>query len=308
MNITRLRERRDSREIYGIILEPTKPKLKLIVEPDNYKEVLKAVQKNGSALEFASKELQDNRNIVSQAVKKSGYAISFASERLQNDIDIVLLAIQQEPYVIEYVSKKLQNDKKIIFKVFEQYCNELEYASLIIPWLFDNKYFVLLSVTKKGNNLSLASERLKNDKEIVKKAIQNNGDAFEFASEQLKNDREFLIECYIDNNDFKKYDKTNFLKKFHNLENHIFDDNFIDSNYDILHLLSSKTTKKLYKYLFDKKKYNIIYKNENLHENIKIKKKIIILSLDDIDNYNDPIDKIKLEFQEKLKNFNLIFF
>ena len=147
---------------------------------------------------------------------------------------------------------------------------------------------------------------LKNNKVFVLKALECSYFALNYASEELKNDKIFLIECYKVNKNIIRCDIEifSFLDK---IENNIFDDNFINKNYDILHLVENKID--LCQYLLDNNKYEIIYKNKELHEYIKINYNILILSLNDLDPdniYNK--DKLKLEYKEKFKSFDLIFF
>jgi hypothetical protein len=179
-------------------------------------------------------------------------------------------------------------------------------------------------------SLQYASEQLKNYYKIIFKAVKNNIFALRFASEELQYNKIFLIDCYKNiNKKIKKF--HSFLKYFDNIENNIFHniEHFLNEHNDILHLIENKNFYKylldnneyeiIYKnkelheyiisYLLDNNKYEIIYKNEELHEYIKINKQILILSFNDLDpdNIYDK-DELKLEYQERFKNFTLIFF
>ena len=55
-------------------------------------ELLTAVRQDGWNLEYASKKLQNDREVVMEAVKKTGWALNFASQELQ-----VELAINNQP-------------------------------------------------------------------------------------------------------------------------------------------------------------------------------------------------------------------
>lgn len=67
------------------------------------------------ALEYLSKEFQNDKDIVSEAVKICGYALEYASETLKNDKDIVLL----NGMSLKFASDKLKKDKKFVSKVLK---------------------------------------------------------------------------------------------------------------------------------------------------------------------------------------------
>ena len=56
--------------------------------------VLAAVKQNGLSLLYASKELQNDREIVLAAVNQNSCALKHASKELQNDREIVLTAVR----------------------------------------------------------------------------------------------------------------------------------------------------------------------------------------------------------------------
>ncbi len=74
--------------------------------------VLAAVSQNGLALQYASEELQGDRNIVLAAVSQDGLALLFASEELQGDRNIVLAAVNQNGIALEYAKFGLRRDKR----------------------------------------------------------------------------------------------------------------------------------------------------------------------------------------------------
>ena len=76
--------------------------------------LLKAVEQNGLALKFASKELRDDKEIVLKAVNQNGLALEFATEKLQNVTSIVLKAVQNNPFAIQFASYKNKINPDII--------------------------------------------------------------------------------------------------------------------------------------------------------------------------------------------------
>ena len=51
---------------------------------------MKAVTKDGGALEFASKRLKGDREILMQAVEKKGWVLCYASDELKADKELAL--------------------------------------------------------------------------------------------------------------------------------------------------------------------------------------------------------------------------
>ena len=77
------------------------------------KEVLKLVQQDGRALEYASKKLCNDKDIVMAAVHHRGCALQYASKELQDNKEIVLVALQSTPDTFENVSPRLKQDQDI---------------------------------------------------------------------------------------------------------------------------------------------------------------------------------------------------
>lgn len=77
-------------------------------------EAIKAVKKDGRALEFVSEELRNNKEVVLIAVTNLGRALKFASEERKNDEDIAKAALTQNGLVLEYLSIRLQNNPDIV--------------------------------------------------------------------------------------------------------------------------------------------------------------------------------------------------
>ena len=75
------------------------------------------VQNDGLALEFASDELKNDKEIVLLAISQYGEALYYASDELRNDKEIVMAAIKQDGEVLEYASNELRKDKEFILQV-----------------------------------------------------------------------------------------------------------------------------------------------------------------------------------------------
>ncbi|PHS36916.1 MAG: hypothetical protein COB07_11880 [Sulfurovum sp.] len=144
---------------------------------NNEKLVYAAVQKYGFPLQYASKELQDNKRIVLEAVSRcSGAyrefdnALRYASERLKDDKEVVLKAIIAEPISLEYASKRLQDDKEVVLE------------ALLMKDIMEHGCFYMYYLPA----LEFASQKLQDDDdEVVAAAISIVPESLEFASKRL---------------------------------------------------------------------------------------------------------------------------
>ena len=152
--------------------------------------VLAAVQKNGSALEYASDEFKADKEIVLAAVQNNGYALRYASDELKADQEIVLAAVQNDGSPLKYASDELKADKEFVLAAVQTNGYALEYAS---DEFKADQEIVLTAVQTNGSVLEYASDELKADKEIVLAAVQNNEYAVEYASDELKADKEIVL-------------------------------------------------------------------------------------------------------------------
>lgn len=82
---------------------------------------------NPENLQYASKRLQNNKEIVLNAISQDGNTLRFASEALRNNKQIVLTAIKPHddskqtcPQAMQYASKKLKNDKQFITEALKR--------------------------------------------------------------------------------------------------------------------------------------------------------------------------------------------
>ena len=160
--------------------------------------MLAAVKQNGEALEDASYELQNDREIVMAAVTQHGDAVRWASDELQNDPEVVLAAATQDGSVLQWASDELQDDRAIVLAAVTQNGGALQFAS---DELKNDREIVLAAVTQNGIALKHASDELiQNDRNIVLAAVTQNGIALRYASDELiQNDREIVLAAVTQN-------------------------------------------------------------------------------------------------------------
>lgn len=87
------------------------------------------------------------------AVAFKGWLLCFASKKLQNDKEVVKTAIAQDGMALKYASYRLQNDKKIAYEAAKQNIEALQYVSKDIQE--DIRQMVLnqtLITTKRSTN------------------------------------------------------------------------------------------------------------------------------------------------------------
>ena len=76
--------------------------------------VLAAVQQNGDALRYASKDLRADREVVLTAVRQNGLALEFANDDLRADREVVLAAVQQAGLALQFADETLLQDEQFV--------------------------------------------------------------------------------------------------------------------------------------------------------------------------------------------------
>ncbi|EFC50532.1 predicted protein [Naegleria gruberi] len=113
------------------------------------------------------------------------------------DEEMVTLVLSRDVEQWKYIDESLKNNEKFLAKILT-----------IIPSIY--KFFplskrcikeVALKAMKYGKNLCLASEALKNDKDVVMEAVSNSGQSIRYASKELRQDKK-VIEAALKNDPY----------------------------------------------------------------------------------------------------------
>lgn len=81
--------------------------------------MLSCIRVHGSALQFASDQLKDDRELVLVAIENNGY-LKYASPELRSDRAFVRQCVRIKPRSIEFVSDELKNDTQFILSLLTE--------------------------------------------------------------------------------------------------------------------------------------------------------------------------------------------
>ena len=95
---------------------------------NDYDVVKAAVKVDGTNLQYASNQLQDNKEIVGIAID-NGASLQYASYRLRDDFDIVMSAIYKDIHNIQYAGPKSCDQNVLGDYVIQNYPKYLKYLS-----------------------------------------------------------------------------------------------------------------------------------------------------------------------------------
>lgn len=208
-----------------------------------------ATDNDHNALLFADKDLRDDKTLVLRIVQRNGWAIQYASERLQLDKDVALAslrsgtdtrlihpsllnnhdiataALQSNAFVFRTLPDALKKDLTILKTAIQQDVAILNYADsstlnnfsvmkqliqvdfrcgrFASNELLDNKKFILDAIKVTPRSLAFASPHLKNDPEVILQAIIKDRFAITHASEEIlevvKDMSHAEILCFVQN-------------------------------------------------------------------------------------------------------------
>jgi hypothetical protein len=185
--------------------------------------VMAAVSNTGCALEHASDNLKEDRDVCLTAVKQDGKAIQYVGDCLfQDDREIALEAAKSNSEALGYMSgdlpeqhnpfdpfgggmnannkppprkNKFAQDREVILAAIrpDGHCyrsGALQYA----PSRFKaDKEIVIEAVKRSGCALDYASDTLKDDRDVVTVAVMDAGVSLIYASDKLKNDKDIVM-------------------------------------------------------------------------------------------------------------------
>ena len=149
-----------------------------------------AGKQNGKSLQYASTELQGDREIVLAAVEQDGSALQYASSQLRGDREIVLAAVKQDGSTLQYASTELQGDHEIVLAAVEQDGSALQYAS---TELRRAREIVLTAQKHNRWPLEYVPYELRCDREIVLAAVKQHARALRYASTKLRGDHDEIV-------------------------------------------------------------------------------------------------------------------
>lgn len=129
--------------------------------------------------DFIAHKKYCNKKFVLKEIQKNPSALKYASSKLKNDIEVVRSAIQKHPKAFEYASVRLKDDKGFVLEALH---------------IEKRKYLEITDVPRLRHRISqFVSQRLKNDRDVILAAIENYAEALDNASEQLKNDKDVVL-------------------------------------------------------------------------------------------------------------------
>lgn len=143
--------------------------------------VLKAIEKDGLLLQYASDKLINDKQLVLVAVKNDGMALQFASRNLQDDLEIILAALEQNKSSMKFASHEKQIQLSMSYKSFGSYSG------------YNNKNLILSCLEYNASLFKYISIELQNDEEVVCKAISNDGMILQFVNQKFRCNMEILI-------------------------------------------------------------------------------------------------------------------
>lgn len=149
-------------------------------------------------------------------------SFQFASADIQADKNFAFDAIKGYSDNIQFISDELKNDENFMFNLISStYPNNI--VLKYIPEKYrSNRDFVMLLLKKDYQSFSYVCDEFKNDKEVVWEALFGSGlwhapmYAFEFASNNVKGDKEFVAKVLEQLKNFRdKKTIISFIKEQH---------------------------------------------------------------------------------------------
>jgi len=173
------------------------PSIFAINQEEGRAYVLRAVARDGCALQHITPGLAKDHEIALVAVRQSGLALQHVAVDLQDSREIVLAAVQQNGEALQYASSRLRGDCGVVLAAVTASSAALRFADATA--LKDNAHVAgvvrdiwIPQVKAKASALATAPDIAKANAEVVLAAAEVNATALEYAANALRGDREFM--------------------------------------------------------------------------------------------------------------------
>jgi len=132
--------------------------------------MLAVVQLDGSALQYASCKLRDDKEVVLAAINTSD-VMEYVSLKLRNNMEVIKCAISHDPTSYVYASDELKEDYNLAkFAIGHSYNNMFHVADE----LRDNEELAKFAISINGSAIRYVTPRLRDNKTLVMAAIKNS--------------------------------------------------------------------------------------------------------------------------------------
>lgn len=96
---------------------------------DDFDVVLKAVEIDGSAVDYIDNTLLNNKQIAYVSIAKNPWTILKFSDEIKNDFTACTIAVSKFPQVYKYLNEDMQKYSSIVKKVMEETDNDFDLLS-----------------------------------------------------------------------------------------------------------------------------------------------------------------------------------
>ncbi len=132
-----------------------------------------------------SKSVSSDRDFMLRAIKLNGLALEAASEDLKNDKDLVLQAIEHSNYgyALEYASPSLRANKQVVETAA---LNDIDSIRFADKSLLEDGDFAKTLIQIDPNSLRYLSENLRENSGLVLLAITEKPEAFQYVGKEVR--------------------------------------------------------------------------------------------------------------------------
>ena len=135
---------------------------------------IRCARKDGFLLDSVPEIFRNRKDVVIAAVKKRPRNIEWASKELRNDREVVFAAMCKGSCIsLKWASEEIKKDKKFLLSLFP-----LELRGVVLKWtseeLKKDKEVVLAAVKSDASSIYYASPELQKDREVLITAMSED--------------------------------------------------------------------------------------------------------------------------------------
>lgn len=149
---------------------------------------MSVVKKNGLFLEFLPEKFKANMDVVKQALNSNGLALRYVSKELINEFELGILAVVRNGMALEYVGDKLKKNHEIVEMALRRNIKAINF----LEQDYNPRKGLVTYINRKFFSIHHFGDTARNNPYLMLKLIKQTSSFISMLSLELRENKKFI--------------------------------------------------------------------------------------------------------------------